>query len=280
MKTAIDLDAYLRRIGFAGKPAADLETLEKVVGLHSRAIPFENLNPFLGLPVEIDLPSVERKLVEEERGGYCFEQNTLLQGALTQLDIPHVALAARILWQQPEHAYPAQSHMLLRADIKGIPYLVDVGVGGQTPTVPLRMDMEMPQHTSYGSYRIERRSDDFLLQMKARDKWWPIYSFDLRQPATEDYEIFNWYWAAHPKSPFINELTVARVTGSGRLSLLNNRLTFYPKTGTKSEKTLRDLPELRRTLTEAFGIRLPDSPNLGQRLQEVLQPLPPASKPV
>lgn len=271
MIAAIDLDAYLRRIGFAGEPAADPETLEKIVGLHSRAIPFENLNPFLGLPVEIDLSSVQRKLVEEGRGGYCFEQNTLLQGVLTALEIPLVALAARILWQQPEHAYPAQSHMFLRADIAGTPYLVDVGVGGQTPTAPLRLDTKTPQHTSHGSYRIEQRAGDFLLQMKAGEKWQSIYSFDLRPPAAEDYDIFNWYWAAHPKSHFVNELTVARVTDSGRLSLLNNRLSFYPREGSKSEKILRNLPELRRALTEDFGIRLPDSPNLGRRLQDALQ---------
>jgi hypothetical protein len=38
-----------------------------------------------GNKISMDLPSVFDKLVTRERGGYCFEQNTLLAAALTTM---------------------------------------------------------------------------------------------------------------------------------------------------------------------------------------------------
>ena len=77
--TTIDVDAYLERIAYKGSLTPSLENLAKIQLLHTQAIPFENIDPFLGLPVLLDLPSLEDKLVKRKRGGYCFEQNLLLR---------------------------------------------------------------------------------------------------------------------------------------------------------------------------------------------------------
>ena len=71
----LDLDAYLARIGLSGEP-----TIARVHRAHSTSIPFENLDPQRGVPVSLELEDLERKLVAERRGGYCFEQNLLLKG--------------------------------------------------------------------------------------------------------------------------------------------------------------------------------------------------------
>jgi len=75
----MDLDAYFRRIGYSGSRAPTLETLAALHALHPTAIPFENLDTLRGAPVRLDLDSLERKLVRQRRGGYCFEQNLLLR---------------------------------------------------------------------------------------------------------------------------------------------------------------------------------------------------------
>ena len=68
----IDLEAYLARIGFTGKPAPDFATLAAIHAGHAGAIPFENLDILLGRLIATDLPSIERKLVRNCRGDYCF----------------------------------------------------------------------------------------------------------------------------------------------------------------------------------------------------------------
>ena len=85
MADAIDLPAYLRRIGHAGPIVPDGATLRALHRAHALAIPFENLDVQARLPVRLDLASLQQKLVNRRRGGYCFEQNTLFQHVLEAL---------------------------------------------------------------------------------------------------------------------------------------------------------------------------------------------------
>ncbi len=77
MADQFDLDANFKRIGFAGAARADLATLKALQGRHVATIPFENLNPLMGLPVDLDRAALQAKLVGHRRGGYCFAQNAL-----------------------------------------------------------------------------------------------------------------------------------------------------------------------------------------------------------
>ncbi len=80
----LDFDAYLERIGLS---AGERPTLHEVHRAHATSIPFENLDPHRGIPVSLAEEDLERKLVRERRGGYCFEQNLLLASALEQLGL-------------------------------------------------------------------------------------------------------------------------------------------------------------------------------------------------
>jgi arylamine N-acetyltransferase len=92
----LDLGAYFRRIGYEGPAAPDLATLRAIQRRQVGAIPFENLDPLTGRPVRLDLPSLEAKLVQGRRGGYCFELNSLLKAALEALGFAVIGLAARV----------------------------------------------------------------------------------------------------------------------------------------------------------------------------------------
>ncbi|WP_323844410.1 arylamine N-acetyltransferase [Microbulbifer magnicolonia] len=269
---AIDLDAYLQRIDFRGRPSADLHTLSALVKHHTQFIPFENLNPFLGWPVDIDLASVERKLVREGRGGYCYEQNNLLRAVLEAIGIPVLGLAARVLWQAPAGHQPAQSHMILSAEIDGIPYLVDVGFGGQTPTAPLRLDERAEQITPQGDYRLRRVDGDYLLESKIGSSWLPVYRFDLQKQSAGDYTVFNWYCSTHPESRFVRQLVAARAFSGGRHTLLNRELTYHPLTGPKTVVRLASPQDVRRTLADIFGIRVPNGPEVDLAIGSLFAP--------
>ncbi len=97
-----DLEYYFRRIGFTGELAATIGTLRSIHLLHAKTIPFENLNPLLRIPVQLDIDSIYQKLVVDGRGGYCFEHNLLLSHVLKTLGFQVKGLAARVLWNVPE----------------------------------------------------------------------------------------------------------------------------------------------------------------------------------
>ena len=122
---SFDLDAYLHRVGDAGPVGPDLETLRRLQAAHLGAIPFENLDVRLGRPVGLDLASLQAKLVRRRRGGYCFEQNTLFAAVLRAIGFDLRTLEARV--RPPGATSPLpRTHMLLRVDVGGDPWLADV----------------------------------------------------------------------------------------------------------------------------------------------------------
>lgn len=109
-----DLDAYLERIGLSGR--ADLAELHRA---HVASIPFENLDPYGGLPVSLELGDLQRKLVDERRGGDRFEQNLLFKGALEALGIQVDGMLARVKRGAPAGVMRPRSHLVLRVLVDG-----------------------------------------------------------------------------------------------------------------------------------------------------------------
>src|SRR5215471_14598082 len=123
----LDLEAYFRRIGYSGSRAPTLETLAALHLLDPTAIPFENLDTLRGAPVRLDIDSLQRKLVLQRRGGYCFEQNLLFTHVLNALGFRVVGLGARVIWERPADAPRGpRTHMALLVPIGPESYLCDV----------------------------------------------------------------------------------------------------------------------------------------------------------
>jgi N-hydroxyarylamine O-acetyltransferase len=266
MHDAIDLQAYLRRIGWHGAARADVSTLQAIVAAHLTTIPFENLNPLLGLPVSLELSALERKLVHEGRGGYCFEQNLLLEAALRAIGFEVSGLIARVLWTRAEDAVTPQTHMLLRVEMAGESWLVDVGFGGQTLIGVLRLHADVEQATLLEPFRLVQMDGDWRMQSLVRGSWLSLYRFDLRPVPLIDYVVANHYVSTHPDSNFVKHLNVARTTSQGRLSLRDREFTLRRIGHEPQRRTLDSVAEIRRVLENEFLIRLPAHPRLDQRL--------------
>jgi N-hydroxyarylamine O-acetyltransferase len=256
-----DLDAYFRRIGYPGalgtSLAPTLETLRALHLHHTQTIAFENLDPLGGRPVKLDLPSLERKLVHESRGGYCFEHNLLFSHILRELGFHVTGLAARVLWNASEGTVRMRSHMLLLIELDGERYIADVGFGGLTLTAPLRFVTNVAQPTPHESFRLVDQDGDFVLQALLRDTWKPVYRFDLQEQQQVDYEVWSWYLSNHPQSVFVTNLMVARPAPGRRYALSNNTFTIHTVGGASEQRTLGSAVEIRATLETHFGLRLP-----------------------
>lgn len=270
MKPRIDLDAYFRRIGYGGPCTPTLATLRAIHLLHPRAIPFENLDPFLGRPVLLDPESLERKLVREGRGGYCFEQNLLLRHALEGLGFDVTGLAARVLWNAPEGAVTARGHMLLRVDVDGESYVADVGFGGLTLTAPLHLETGVEQATPNERFRLAVVGDAFVMQAEVRGEWKALYRFDLQEQLQPDYEVSSWYLSNHPKSHFVTGLVAARAGADRRWALRGTELAVHHLDGRTERRVLPDAAELRAALGGTFGLTLPDEPGLDAALERLV----------
>jgi N-hydroxyarylamine O-acetyltransferase len=270
MHAEFDLDAYLARIGYAGPRAATLDALAEIHRRHPQAIPFENLNPLLRWPVRLDAASLQRKLVRDGRGGYCFEQNLLLRHALQALGFRTRGLAARVLWNMPEGAVTPRGHMLLLVELDEGRCIADVGFGGLTLTGPLRLEADVEQRTPHEPFRLLASGDGFVMQAKVDDSWRALYRFDLQEQLLVDYEVTNWYLSNHPGSHFVTGLIAARPETDRRYALRNHELAVHHLHGETERRALTTVVELRAALEDLFHVTLPRSPEVDATLQGVL----------
>lgn len=261
-----NLAHYLQLLGFEAPPAPTLDTLRQLQLRHTGVFPFENLATLAGEPVLIDLPSIERKLLQEQRGGYCFELNHIFFVLLQELGFDVQGITGRVVMGQPEGAWTARTHRLSLVHLDGVRYITDVGFGGMVPTAPLLLDSRAEQPTFHEPYRIDEHEDGYTLRAKVGDEWRPMYIFDLQRQEDVDYAVGNWYVSTHPDSSFSRQLMVAR-TGDGWRRTLNNGSFAIHRTGHASERhEVADVAELIDLLQLEFGIRLPAHAGLRQTL--------------
>lgn len=258
MIPGIDLDAYFERIGYEGPRAASFETLAAIHLYHPTAIPFENLNPFLGWPVRLDAASLHQKLVRDGRGGYCYEHNLLLSYVLQRLGFKVRWLAARVLVNVPEGTVRPRSHMLLLIDLDGHRYVADVGFGGLTLTAPLRLEVNIEQRTPHEPFRLIDSGEGFVIEAKVGDCWRSLYTFDLQEQLLADYEVVNWFLCHNPSSHFITGLIAARPDRARRHALRGNELAVHYMNGDTERRLLTSVKELRAALEETFRVPLPE----------------------
>jgi N-hydroxyarylamine O-acetyltransferase len=267
--STIDLDAYFERIGYAGARTPTLETLRELHLLHAQAIPFENLNPLLKRPVNLDAESLERKLVHERRGGYCYELNGLFALALDSLGFRLTRLGARVVYLGDVNAFPPRTHMLLRVDIGDESWIADVGFGGMVLTSPIRLAVDVQQETPHEPFRIVRWRDEYLMEAKVREAWVPLYRLTLQEQAPSDYELGNWYVSTHPSSLFVNILVASRPAPGLRYALRNNELATHRLNGGTERRTLATAEELRAALVDLMKIELPVGPEVDALLEKI-----------
>jgi N-hydroxyarylamine O-acetyltransferase len=252
----LDLDTYLTRIGLpaAGPPTPAL--LRAIVAAHTAAIPFENLDIILGRPIRLDISSLQAKLVHARRGGYCFEQNTLLRAALERLGFTVTSLMARVVLGAAADAITPRTHMLLRVDLPGGPRLADVGFGHLTPTAPLILARDQPQPTEHEDYRLRPSGSETLLQVRLGTEWQNVYRFSAEPSHPIDHEVGNWFTSTRPDGLFTNNVIAARPAMRCRKTLLNSAVTIRDP----DNRTQRSMPkteaELRDALHDHFGIDL------------------------
>ena len=117
----LDLGGYFDRIDYRGAAEPNLQVLRDLMTAHTRSIPFENLDPLMGVPVDDLSPeALTDKLVHRRRGGYCYEQNGLMGHVLAEIGFRVRRLAGRVVWMLPPDApLGAQTHTVLAVTFPG-----------------------------------------------------------------------------------------------------------------------------------------------------------------
>ncbi len=266
------LDTYFARVSYTGPTEPTLDVLGTLVAAHNRSIPFENLDPLMGIPVvDLGTDALFGKLVGRRRGGYCFEHNGVMAHVLSQLGFGVEILGGRVVWMNTSGELPAQTHQALAVTVPGVDgrYLVDVGFGGQTLSSPIRFETGTVQQTRHEPYRLVEHGDGYLLETEVHDKWEPLYMFTNRPFPMIDRQVGSWYVSTYPESHFVSGLTAALVTDDARWNMRGRNLAIHSKG--RSERIRFDTAaEVVEALTDRFGIDLTGLGDVEARVSEVM----------
>ena len=252
----LNLAAYLARVSLKATAEPSAALLRAVIARHTATIPFENLDIVLGRPMRLDLGSIQAKLVDRQRGGYCFEQNTLLRAALQALRFSVVSLMARVVRGAAADALTPLTHMLLRVELPEGAFLADAGFGNLTPTAPLAMDRPGAQATGHEVYRLQPLNDETLLQVRLGTAWENVYRFSGRPSHPIDHEVGNWYTSTKPDGLFTANVIAARPATNGRKTLFNSAVTIRDLDNRPEHLTIDSETTLDSALQDHFGIAL------------------------
>lgn len=250
-----ELNLYLKRIGAEAlqENTGKMELLKKIHQLHPKHITFENIESFTGETPSLQPDAIFNKLVTLQRGGYCYEQNSLFKNVLESLGFTIKMHLARVVWGSRDGSGTARSHMLLSTDIEGVKYLVDVGFGSMTLTTPILLNTDIEQETPNGLFRVVHTESFYTLEV-LKEEWLPIYRFSLEEVEFSDLEMANWYIATGPVSTFNRFLMITRVDEEARYALFNSSFNIRWNDGRKETSDITDPEQLASTLKTYFNL--------------------------
>ncbi len=243
--------AYLTRIGYAGPVTPTAEVLRALHRAHMLSVPFENLDVARGRTIVVDQEACVRKIVQERRGGFCYEMNGAFAALLEAIGFKVTLLSARVARQDGSFG-PEFDHLTLGVDL-GRPWLADVGFGDSF-VEPLRLLPGIAQKDGSQIYRITEAANVLRLEKwDSGEIWKQQYRFTLRPHRIGEFTDMCNYHQTSPDSSFTRKRLCTRATPEGRITLSDMKLVIT-RNGQKEERILASDEAWRAALHEHFDI--------------------------
>ncbi|ROT38382.1 acetyltransferase-like protein [Sodiomyces alkalinus F11] len=257
--TPAQLDAYFERIDYprSAHPEGRLALVDALQARQLAYVPFEDLtlhySPHRVLSLEPD--DLFEKIVQQRKGGYCMELNTLFGAVLRGLGFKVMHLGGRVM--TPD-GWTGMSHMVNIVTVDNQRYLVDVGYGrgGPMRPVPLVSGSEfdqiapargrllytsLPEHSD-PSQRVWLYS---TAEPGAGGEFKPQYCFVDVELFPADYEVMNFSTMTARTSLFVQYVLAVRAVLDEEKNEVIGLVTLF---GDSLKKRVRDKVELEEKL--------------------------------
>jgi N-hydroxyarylamine O-acetyltransferase len=253
-----DVDRYLRRLGVAPGPP----TLEQLVAIHRaqvERIPYETTWIHLGETWTVDPGTALVRILDRQRGGYCFHLNGALGALLRGLGYDVTTHAARVQGAADRPPGPAGDHAaLVVRGVDDATWLVDAGLGdGLHEPLPLR-----PGRYRQGPYTFTIAHDDdgdvWHLRHDPRGSFAEISFGPPPEDATAVFAARHAHLSTSPDSGFVRAVTVQRRHAGGADILRALTLTHTTVDG-DTRQVVDDRADWFAVLADGFGLHLTDA---------------------
>lgn len=256
MTTPHFIDRYLIDSDITTALNADssrLALINQLIAHHLNYLPFCSANVLLKQELGLAPENVFQRLVEQRRGGYCYEHNKLFQILLGELGYNVRPLMARVLLNGNEQN--GRTHRITLVEIDGIQYLVDVGFGVQTPRMAIPLETHSFSHLTQ-QFRLQQQGPQhFRLEIWQADHWQALYRFDLSEVTEMDCDIGHFYASQSPSSGFYHNLVVSNITKIQRHLIKNLDIHRYDdELGEQHVESITSASHLHQLLSQTFQL--------------------------
>jgi len=242
--------AYLDRIGYSGPVMPTADVLRRIHLAHLQTVPFENLDISRGRKIAMDEEAFVRKLVEERRGGFCYELNGAFAALLRALGFKVTLLSARVRRSDGSDGFEFD-HLTLRVDLEE-PRLADVGFGDAF-LEPLLLKPGVETEQGGRTYRIGEHGNRLAVESLKDARWKVEYVFTLQPHELAEFGAMCHYHQTSPDSSFTRKRVCTRATPEGRITLSDGKL-ILTRSGNRQELPIASDAEWNAALQQHFGI--------------------------
>lgn len=250
----MNVSRYLKRIDYDGSLEPCLTVLSDLQRSHLFAVPFENLDIHIGVQIVLDQERIFRKVVENHRGGFCYELNGLFFELLSALGFQAKRIAAQVYNPESGVYGKPYDHLAIVVDLDGEEYLADVGFG-EFARAPLKLEPGMIQEDVSGIFRIIEQEGFLIVQKEVKGEFVPEYKFQNVARAYQEYADMCVYHQTNPNSHFTKKRLISLATTFGRVTITGVR--FKMTNGDViEERQLANETEFRELLNSQFQLDL------------------------
>lgn len=249
----MNVEKYLARIGMDSTGAVpDYAHLKLLQRQHLLNVPFENLDIHWDIPIRLDIASFYRKIIDGNRGGFCYELNGLFNELLRELGFKTRLLSARVADREKNFS-PEFDHAAILVIIGEMQYIADVGFGAFSAE-PLQFVPDLEQQDAAGVFVIRRCDREYFEVARQEDSGWKSeYMFKpLGHDLSEFCERCLWQQTS-PQSHFTQKRVCSLMTLNGRKTLTDDKF-ILTEGDERTETPIVSENEFESVLLSQFGI--------------------------
>lgn len=247
------LNDFFNRLRYE-KQEVTFEDIHVLQSQFAKHIPFENMSIIQKENIDLTFEDLKRKIIDNRRGGVCYELNPLFYYALKELGFD-VHLIGGTVFSDEENRL-IQTHFATILHHNEQRYLIDVGFGshhalqplpftGETITSPTGTYRIQKKETTFGEYAFEKYQDGKL------EIGYDFFKAPIDETVLQNAQQIITH---HEKSPFNKAPLLTKRTDDGHITLTDK--TYTVTKGKQKSKQTIDLLTFQALALREFGIAI------------------------
>ncbi|MCU5406748.1 arylamine N-acetyltransferase [Bacillus cereus] len=232
---------FFLKLKIPPKENVKFEDLHTILLQMGHVLPYENIDIMEGNMQEFSRENIEEKLLLKNRGGLCYEINSLLYYFLSDCGFNVYRVAGTLYDPKIRNWNPDDGHALLVLQHKNENYIIDAGFASYLPLHPVPFHGGSVTSVT-GEYRVRKQATakgTHVLEMKKgkngetshflgsdlTDTWSTGYAFYLNVINEKKVNAIQDMVIEHPESPVNKGTIICKLIEQGHIALTKRTFT-------------------------------------------------------